>query len=93
MNLNKCERCGCFFASKSSVCPNCESKDENDINQLMNFLNESDTSVTVESLAFSTGISLKNVNRLLKDKDLYTTLTNLGLNSQDNINSNTKISL
>ena len=93
MNLNKCERCGCFFASKSSVCPNCESKDENDINQLMNFLNESDTSVTIESLAFSTGISLKNVNRLLKDKDLYTTLTNLGLNSQDNINSNTKISL
>ncbi|MGN1300642.1 MAG: hypothetical protein ACI4VC_04795 [Clostridia bacterium] len=93
MNLNKCERCGCFFASKSSVCPNCESKDENDINQLKNFLNESDTSVTVESLAFSTGISLKNVNRLLKDKDLYTTLTNLGLNSQDNINSNTKISL
>lgn len=93
MNLNKCERCGCFFASKSSVCPNCESKDENDINQLKNFLNEADTSVTVESLAFSTGISLKNVNRLLKDKDLYTTLTNLGLNSQDNINSNTKISL
>ena len=93
MNLNKCERCGCFFASKSSVCPNCESKDENDINQLKNFLNESDTSVTVESLVFSTGISLKNVNRLLKDKDLYTTLTNLGLNSQDNINSNTKISL
>lgn len=93
MNLNKCERCGCFFASKSSVCPNCESKDENDINQLKNFLNESDTSVTVESLAFSTGVSLKNVNRLLKDTDLYTTLTNLGLDSQDNINNNIKISL
>lgn len=93
MNLNKCERCGCFFASKSSVCPNCESKDENDINQLKNFLNEADTSVTVESLAFSTGVSLKNVNRFLKDKDLYTTLTNLGLDSQDNINSNPRISL
>ena len=93
MNLNKCERCGCFFASKNSVCPNCESKDENDINQLKNFLNDSDSSVTVESLAFSTGVSLKNVNRLLKDTDLYTTLTNLGLDSQDNINNNIKISL
>ena len=93
MNLNKCERGGGFFASKSSVCPNCESKDENDITQLKNFLSEADTSVTVESLAFSTGVSLKNVNRFLNDKDLYTTLTNLGLNSQDNINSNTKISL
>ena len=93
MNLNKCERCGCFFASTNSVCPNCESKDEHDINQLKNFLSESDTSVTVESLAFSTGVSLKNVNRLLKDKDLYTTLTDLGLNSQDDINNNIKISL
>ena len=93
MNLNKCERCGCFFASKNSVCPNCESKDEHDINQLKNFLSELDTSVSVESLAFSTGVSLKNVNRLLKDKELYTALTNLGLNSQDDINSNIKISL
>lgn len=93
MNLNKCERCGCFFASKSSVCPNCESKDENDINQLKNFLTEADSSVTVESLACSTGISLKNVNRFLKDKNLYATLTNLGLDSQGGTNNNIKISL
>lgn len=92
MNLNKCERCGCFFASKNSVCPNCESKDENDINQLKRFLNDADASITVESLAYSTGVSLKNVNRFLKDKDLYTTLTNLGLNSEDGSN-NIKITL
>ena len=30
MNLNKCSRCGCFFASTTDVCPKCESKDEND---------------------------------------------------------------
>lgn len=86
MNLNKCERCGCFFASKNSVCPKCEAKDENDIEQLKLFLNDADTSVSVESLAFSTGVSLKNVNRFLKNKDLYTTLTNLGLDSGDTIN-------
>ena len=59
MNLNRCERCGSFFASKNSVCPNCQSKE-------------------------STGVSLKNVNRFLQDKNVYTTLTNLGLNSETN---------
>ena len=81
MNLNKCERCGCFFASKDCVCPNCRAKDENDINQLKNFLTYSDNSVSVETLSSETGVSLKNVNRYLQDKDLYLTLTNLGLNS------------
>lgn len=90
MNLNKCERCGCFFASKSSVCPNCESKDKNDINQLTNYLSDSDSSVTIDALSSATGVSLKNVNRFLQDKNLYTTFTNLGLNSKNNIN---KISL
>ncbi len=93
MNLNKCERCGCFFASKNSVCPNCESKDENEINKLKHFLSEADTTVTVDSLAFSTGVSLKNVNRFLKDKNLYTTLTNLGLDSQNDSNTNITFSL
>ena len=88
MNLNKCERCGCFFTSKNLVCPNCQAKDENDINQLTNFLNEPDNEVTVEGLADATGVSLKNVNRFLKDKNLYSTFTNLGLNSGNNNNIN-----
>ena len=61
MNLNRCERCGSFFASKNSVCPNCQSKDEHEINHLKTF-----------------------VNRFLQDKNVYTTLTNLGLNSEAN---------
>ncbi len=40
MNLNRCERCGSFFASKNSVCPNCQSKDEHEINHLKTFLSE-----------------------------------------------------
>ena len=72
MNLNRCERCGSFFASK------------HEINHLKTFLSEADSSVTVESLAESTGVSLKNVNRFLQDKNVYTTLTNLGLNSETN---------
>ena len=71
MNLNRCERCGSFFASKNSVCPNCQSKDEHEINHLKTFLSEADSSVTVESLAESTGVSLKNVNRFLQDKNIH----------------------
>lgn len=88
MNLNKCERCGCFFATQDAVCPNCKSKDENDINQLKNFLNNSDFSVSLESISSETGVSLKNVNRFLKDKDLYVTLTNMGLDSGSSENNN-----
>ena len=43
MNLNRCERCGSFFASKNSVCPNCQSKDEHEINHLKTFLSEADS--------------------------------------------------
>lgn len=87
MNLNKCERCGCFFASKNAVCPNCVSKDEHDISQLKNYLCEADSAVSIENLASGTGVSLKNVNRFLQNKDLYTTFTNLGLDSEININT------
>lgn len=83
MNLNKCERCGSFFSSSNMVCPNCESKDKNDIAHLKTFLNEADSSMTVESLSYSTGISLKNVNRFLKDKELNVAFTNLNNNNID----------
>lgn len=89
MNLNKCSRCGCFFASATDVCPKCESKDENDINQLKNFLSESDgSSISLEDLSLSTGVSLKNVNRFLQNKDLHKTFTNLGLNFENDFNNN-----
>ncbi|MGN1326784.1 MAG: hypothetical protein ACI4VQ_01695 [Clostridia bacterium] len=87
MNLNKCERCGCFFVSANSVCPQCISKDENDINQLKTFLTESDNSVNIQSLACGTGISLKNVNRFLQNKELYTTFTSLGLDASEEGNN------
>lgn len=93
MNLNKCERCGCFFTSKNQVCPNCQSKDENEINQLKNFLSEADSEVSVENLSASTGVSIKNVNRFLKDKNLYNAFTDLGLNLGNNSNNNINISL
>ena len=79
MNLNKCERCGCFFASDNCVCPNCLSKDQNEISQLKNFLVENDNNISIEELSVSTGISMKNVNRFLKDKEVNSTFSGLGL--------------
>ena len=61
MNLNKCERCGCFFASKNSVCPNCESKDENDITQLNNKV------ITENPLELGLNIQIQNINENIKE--------------------------
>ncbi len=83
MNLNKCERCGCFFVTQNAVCPNCQSKDENEISQLKNYLAENDTEITVEELSYNTGISLKNVNRFLDNEDVKNQFIDLGLNDND----------
>ena len=37
MNFNKCSRCGCFFMSETTVCPNCQPKDQYEMGQLKNF--------------------------------------------------------
>ena len=67
MNFNKCSRCGCFFLSDSSVCPNCESKDQIEINRLKNYIEENGTSEVyhIDNVISSTGITAKNLNRFL----------------------------
>lgn len=88
MNLNKCERCGCFFIVENAVCPNCQTKDNNEISQLKNFLAENDSNISIEELSLSTGISVKNVNRFLKNTDIRNTFLGLGLVTNGNININ-----
>ena len=63
MQVNKCEMCGCFFVSACNVCPNCQQKDNLEINKLKKFLEESDINCSMESISYSTGISTKNLNR------------------------------
>ena len=67
--FNKCERCWCFFSSNDSVCPNCKHKDYVDANSLKTFLDNNDIPKNVESLAYLSGVSLKNVNRILDTKE------------------------
>lgn len=91
MNLNKCERCGCFFMTADTICPNCVSKDESDVNKLKSFLVESEEGVTVDDVIKNTGVSLKNVNRFLSNKELNKDFVNLGLMIDKK--KNTKIEL
>lgn len=69
MNFNKCLRCGCFFSSEDSVCPNCKTKDELDKKSLRNYLENNDIPENAESLAFQSGIDIKNINRFLETKE------------------------
>lgn len=69
MNFNKCNRCGCFFVTEGNTCPNCLQKDKTDISKLENFIMESDnTSLNLDNIVAQTGISEKNLNRFLSQK-------------------------
>ena len=69
MNFNKCVRCGCFFASESSVCPNCQTKDMVDMNTIQNFLKVNDMPNSIDSLASMSGVSAKYITRFMEDND------------------------
>ena len=75
MELNKCSRCGAFFATNNNICPNCEPKDNFELAKLKNFLEENDCPNSLDSLSLDTGISVKNLNRFLEYNDFSTYLT------------------
>lgn len=72
MNFNKCERCGCFFATDNSTCPSCSTKDNIEMNTLKNYLINNSTidgiTTNVASISSQTGITVKNLNRFLESK-------------------------
>ena len=68
MNFNKCCRCGCFFVSENAVCPNCEQKDNAEINRLKNYIEENINNADVynmNNVISCTGITANNLNRFL----------------------------
>ncbi|MBR1802984.1 MAG: hypothetical protein IJ777_03345 [Clostridia bacterium] len=73
MNFHKCSRCGCFFVTDSNVCPNCEPKDKMEMSVLKSFLLDTmEQNKTVENISASTGISAKNIERFLAQKEFAT---------------------
>lgn len=69
MKFNKCFRCGCFFTSNNDVCPSCMSKDEIDKTTLKNYLDNTETSISLTNLSFQSGVDLKNINRYLQTEE------------------------
>ncbi len=67
MELKKCARCGCFFASPSNVCCNCESKDRQDIYNLNNYIVNSNSTPSIDNLSANTGVSIKNISRFIEN--------------------------
>ena len=70
MEFKKCERCGCFFASPSDVCSNCEAKDKQDIYNLSNYIVTSPSVTSIENLSYNTGVSVKNISRFIDNNSI-----------------------
>lgn len=70
MELKKCVRCGCFFASPGNVCCNCEIKDKHDIYALNDYIVNSPSACSVDSLSYNTGVSTRNIFRFIEDNTI-----------------------
>lgn len=90
MKFNRCVRCGAFFASEDNVCPNCKNKDKVDMLTIKNFISQNDVPQNVESLAFQSGVSVKNINRFLEMKEFSSLKNSL---KKQNLNNNKNIEL
>ena len=66
MKFNKCERCGCFFASEDSI-----------------YLANNDMPKNADTLAFYSGVSIKNINRFLKTKEFSSLKKSFEKQSED----------
>ncbi len=72
MEVKRCVRCGGFFETVNEVCHTCASKDIKDLGKLKNYLNGYGYSVgktTKIDVATNTGITMKNLNRLLAGEE------------------------
>ena len=70
MELKKCARCGCFFASSNDVCCNCETKDMQDVYKLNNYIVNSPEVSSIDGLSFNTGVSMKNISRFIENNSI-----------------------
>lgn len=86
MEFKKCERCGCFFLSESTVCENCMPKDNFEMSKLRNYFDGENYSSSINSISIDTGISVKNLNRYLENEEFSKTSRKLNIGTNGNIN-------
>lgn len=86
MEFKKCERCGCFFLSESTVCENCMPKDTFEMSKLRNYFDGENYSSSINSISIDTGISVKNLNRYLENEEFSEESRKLNIGTNGNIN-------
>lgn len=69
MDFKKCDRCGCFFVSENNICGNCTPKDMFEMSKLKNYFEGETYADSINSISVDTGITVKNLNRYLENKD------------------------
>lgn len=67
MEVIKCSRCGSFYINKANVCSNCTHKDNLELAQFKNFIEENGNTETysISQVSSQTGILESNLNRFL----------------------------
>lgn len=67
MEIKRCARCGQFFETINEVCNNCMAKDNKDISKLKNYFSYGYVAgkVSLGDISNNTGVTMKNLNRLL----------------------------
>ncbi len=87
MEIKRCARCGGFFETMNDVCNSCMAKDNKDLGKLKNYLGEygfAQGKVTRGEVSASTGITMKNLNRLLTYQEFDGVYIPETLNNIDN---------
>ena len=77
MELKKCDRCGCFFASNDNVCHNCLTKERFEMSKFKTYIEENNICDinSLNELSIETGLSGKTLNRFLSQDD-FSSLAN-----------------
>ena len=66
MEVVKCSRCGAFYINNGNVCSKCTAKDNFELSQFKNFVEENGLQINnLNQVSTQTGISEKNLNRFL----------------------------
>jgi ribosomal protein L32 len=65
MEINRCSRCGSFYAFEGHVCPNCITKENLELSTFRNYLEENVNETSLNTVAYETGISQKNLERFI----------------------------
>ena len=71
MEVGRCSRCGAFYTNGGYVCSKCASKDNYELTQFKNFVEENGLEIdSLSQVSNLTGISEKNLNRFLNYEGL-----------------------